>query len=97
MSSDIGFDRETLGVAADDDHRGDAGGPIPAYSSQPVMDRNLTGQTTGKVVSLADVVREPTAFDWPTEDIDPTLGFERQPEGVVVEFIRRPAFTPPKK
>jgi hypothetical protein len=57
--TEIGLNSQPVGVPATHDHCADVCGPGAGYAVPPMVVRKFIGQTTSKVVRLADVIRVP--------------------------------------
>jgi len=89
------FDPYPYGRVARDDESADVRGPGAAYCIPSVMRRQFIGETTQKVVRLADIYRIPHAIVGDsTENVDTSERVEHGSDGVMLKFIRFPAHCP---
>ncbi len=88
----IGFDSQPFGVPATDDHRADVCGPGAGYAVPLMMGRKFIGQTSSKVVRLANICRIPaTVSPLGTEDINAADLIEgNSPDCKVLKFVGSP-------
>jgi hypothetical protein len=94
--TEIGFDSDSFGVPASDDHCADVCGPGAGYAVPSMMRRKFLGQTATKIVRLADIYRIPaTIRPFLAEDVDAANLVERHTDCVVLEFVSRPARASP--
>src|SRR5271170_821095 len=64
------LDSQPCGLPTFDCEGADVSGPMTAYALPLMMGRKFVGETTGKVVRLADVFRIPNPQGLCAEDID---------------------------
>jgi hypothetical protein len=57
--TEVGFDSNSFGVAASDDHCADMRGPSAGYVIPSIMRKKFIGDTTPKVVRLSNIYRVP--------------------------------------
>lgn len=96
--TEIGFDSQSFGVPATDDHCADVCGPGSANAFPLMMRRKFVGQTSGKVVRLADIYRIPAIISrQPAKYVDAAKGIECHSDSVVLEFISPATGSGPNK
>jgi hypothetical protein len=95
----VGFDSHSFGVAASDDHCADMRGPSAGYVIPLIMRKKFIGETTPKVVRLANIYRVPQPIlSLLAEDIDASRWVKRNAiNGKVLKFVARPTESGPNK
>lgn len=86
--NDVGFDIQSRLFPALDHERADVCGPEPGYAGPTMMRLKIIGDTSGKVVRLADIyrviAREAVSSN---ENINSGQGFELAADIIYVKFV----------
>lgn len=97
MVSEIGFDVPTQGIAAGDVERADVCSPTSDNAVQLVVLPKFIGDTSEKVVRLADIHRIPFSVErLLTENVNPRIGVISGPDGMKVKAVTFPARSKPR-